>query len=102
MPLMVRLSPEQLLAVDNWRRQQPDLPNRTEAIRRLVDLALAKALTKPAPDPRARAAAATYAEKAAGEQIDRSLKDTGQPDDVKAERKKRLTKVPAELTKPRR
>lgn len=28
-------------AVDDWRRKQPDLPNRSEAIRRLVEQALA-------------------------------------------------------------
>ncbi len=27
-------------AIDEWRRQQPDLPSRSEAIRRLVDLGL--------------------------------------------------------------
>ena len=30
----------QLRAIDEWRRQQPDLPSRSEAIRRLVDIAL--------------------------------------------------------------
>ena len=29
-----------LEAIDEWRRQQPDLPSRTEAIRRLVELGL--------------------------------------------------------------
>jgi hypothetical protein len=27
-------------AIDEWRRKQPDLPSRSEAIRRLIDLAL--------------------------------------------------------------
>jgi hypothetical protein len=31
-----------LAAIDDWRRGQPDLPSRTEAIRRLVVLALEK------------------------------------------------------------
>jgi hypothetical protein len=26
--------------IDEWRRHQPDLPNRSQAIRKLVDLAL--------------------------------------------------------------
>ena len=30
-----------LLAVDDWRRRQPDIPSRAEAIRRLVEQALA-------------------------------------------------------------
>lgn len=35
--------------IDDWRRQQPDLPNISEAIRRLVDLGLdaSKKLSKP-------------------------------------------------------
>lgn len=35
-PVMVRIQPEQLNSLDNWRRQQDDLPNRPEAIRRLI------------------------------------------------------------------
>jgi hypothetical protein len=30
----------QIRAIDEWRRQQPDLPNKNEAIRRLIDIAL--------------------------------------------------------------
>ena len=30
-----------LAAIDAWRREQPDLPSRTDAIRRLVEQALA-------------------------------------------------------------
>lgn len=33
---------EWLARVDEWRRKQPDLPPRAEAIRRLVDEALAQ------------------------------------------------------------
>ena len=39
---MVRLSPEQAKAIDDWRRNQEDLPGRPEAIRRLVEKALSK------------------------------------------------------------
>lgn len=39
-PVPIRLTAEQLASVDQWRRLQPDLPSRSEAIRRLVDLAL--------------------------------------------------------------
>lgn len=42
LPVMVRLTPEQVKAVDNWRRSEDDLPGRPEAIRRLVEQALAK------------------------------------------------------------
>jgi hypothetical protein len=36
----VRVQPEMAKELDDWRRKQPDLPNRPEAIRRLVDLGL--------------------------------------------------------------
>lgn len=37
---LVRLSPEQAKAIDDWRRQQPDIPTRPEAIRRLIERGL--------------------------------------------------------------
>jgi hypothetical protein len=39
-PLTLRLSPEQLAALDNWRREQTDLPGRPEAVRRLMELGM--------------------------------------------------------------
>jgi len=45
-PVMVRLSPDQVRAVDDWRQRQQDLPSRAEAIRRLVDFGIGKALGK--------------------------------------------------------
>lgn len=38
--LQMRVSPEFLSRIDEWRRTQTDLPNRSEAIRRLVELSL--------------------------------------------------------------
>lgn len=35
-----RWSPEAIAAIDDWRRNQADLPSRPEAIRRLVELGL--------------------------------------------------------------
>ena len=35
-PVMVRLQPEQLAAVDNWAASEDDVPTRPEAVRRLV------------------------------------------------------------------
>jgi hypothetical protein len=32
-----RFQPELLKRLDDWRRDQPDIPNRSEAIRRLVE-----------------------------------------------------------------
>jgi hypothetical protein len=36
----IRWHEPQVDAIDNWRREQPDLPTRPEAIRRLVEFAL--------------------------------------------------------------
>ena len=36
----VRLQKEPLAKLDEWRRNQPDLPNRPEALRRLMEKAL--------------------------------------------------------------
>lgn len=47
--LELRVNDEFLAAVDNWRRNQPDLPPRAEAIRRLVFEALEKANKQPKP-----------------------------------------------------
>jgi metal-responsive CopG/Arc/MetJ family transcriptional regulator len=38
--LQMRVSDDFLRKIDNWRRQQDDLPGRSEAIRRLVEQAL--------------------------------------------------------------
>jgi hypothetical protein len=45
---MVRVQPELAVQLDDYRRQQPDLPSRAEAIRRLVELGLQKGKGKPA------------------------------------------------------
>lgn len=39
-PFQMRVSPEWLSVIDEWRRKQPDLPSRAEAIRRLVEKSL--------------------------------------------------------------
>ncbi len=38
----LRLRGAAIAVIDAWRRRQPDLPTRQEAIRRLVELGLAK------------------------------------------------------------
>jgi hypothetical protein len=35
-PVALVMSCDELRAVDDWRRMQPDWPNRSEAVRRLV------------------------------------------------------------------
>ena len=38
--LMIRAAPDMIARIDEWRRVQPDLPNRAEAVRRLVEIGL--------------------------------------------------------------
>jgi hypothetical protein len=42
-PVMIRFQPELLAYLDKFRREQPDLPNRPEAIRRIIEAARKKA-----------------------------------------------------------
>jgi hypothetical protein len=43
----VRLERSRLTLLDEWRRQQTDLPSRPEAIRRLIELGLKASKAKP-------------------------------------------------------
>jgi hypothetical protein len=38
----VRVSPEELAIINDWRRQQPDPPSKAEAIRQLMRLGIAQ------------------------------------------------------------
>ena len=102
-PIMVRMPPAELDKLDAWIKRQDKVPSRPEAIRRLVELGIAnKASSRPVvgrPDASARASRRAQAEKIAAEQIDRVLKKIDQPEEVKAKRKRRLTKGPAEFRK---
>ena len=42
----VRMERAQIAALDDWRRQQPALPSRPEAIRRLIEIGLQNAASK--------------------------------------------------------
>jgi metal-responsive CopG/Arc/MetJ family transcriptional regulator len=95
----VMMSRDDVAAIDDWRRRQADVPSRSEAIRRLVEPALAASRPAKHLSPNARVAAASYAEHAAGETIDETQRHSGQSKAVKAERKKRLTRLPPELAK---
>jgi hypothetical protein len=46
-PFQMRVTEEFLRTVDDWRRKQPDMPSRAEAIRRLVEQAVKSSGTKP-------------------------------------------------------
>ena len=45
--LQMRVSDEFLRSIDEWRRGQPDLPPRAEAIRRLIAMGLGKPAAGP-------------------------------------------------------
>ena len=98
----VRLQPSALGQVDRWAHSQKDNPSRPEAIRRLVEIALAKSSTKRhiEPDKPERATIrAKKAEKAlelAAEQVDR-LSDPLATDDERQLRKRKLIKGPKEF-----
>lgn len=49
----LRMSPVLRSMIDDWRRREPDLPPRSEAVRRLVELGLAEK-SRPAHIDRAR------------------------------------------------
>lgn len=38
--LQMVISPEELEEIENWRRQQPRVPSRSEAVRQLVQIGL--------------------------------------------------------------
>src|SRR5215203_3352269 len=44
----MRVSEQFLRTIDDWRRKQPDLPSRAEAVRRLVDAGLSQSQPRPA------------------------------------------------------
>jgi hypothetical protein len=39
-PILIRLTAEQLQRVDNWRRVQDSIPTRSEAIRAMMEIGL--------------------------------------------------------------
>ena len=52
----VRCSPTMVEALDEWRRTEPDLPTRAEALRRIAARALKIKEEKPEKPPKARKA----------------------------------------------
>lgn len=87
----VRLAGDLRRRVDAWAAQQQGAPGRSEAIRRLVEMALADAGRKPTPKK-----TAAKARRLAGDAIDR-LVDKSAPPAEQAKRKRRLLKGPPEF-----
>jgi hypothetical protein len=85
-------------AVEHWAAQQADKPSRSEAIRRLVELGLAKAkpLANATPVGRLGDKAVSKSSELAGNTIDRLI-DQSAPLEEQEKRKRRLLKGPAEF-----
>jgi hypothetical protein len=91
-PVMVRLLPEQATTVDAWRAKQTDRPGRPEAIRRLIEQALAgKGATRPPRQETARKAS-----KLAARELE-TLSDQSQPVAEQQRRKRTLIRGPKEF-----
>jgi hypothetical protein len=97
-PIMVRIQPDGLMALDGWIKRQDDKPTRPEAIRRLLEKALGGAA---AARPRAKGAARKATELAERE-IDRVLVDKPVTGEERASRKRRLLSGPKEFRDMRR
>jgi hypothetical protein len=87
--LGVRMHPPQFVALDSWIAQQPDRPSRPEAVRRLLDFALAQ-LTDP--NKQAAQKASEIAAGTADRLVDKSV-----PAEEQERRKQALIKGPKEF-----
>jgi len=94
--LQMRIPTSLLKAVDDWRRKQDDLPSRSDAIRRLVELGLT---VKQRPK-RTSESLKARAKELAGRAIDKMAKPSASPVD-KTRRKRRLLKGPEEFLETR-
>jgi hypothetical protein len=90
------LAPEPLAKVDRWIGQQKEAHSRPEAIRRLVELGLTVKAPAPPPKPGRRARAQELAAKV----IEKML-DPAAPPEERAQRRRKLTKGPAEFREDR-
>jgi len=93
----IRLSQKLRASVDRWARQQTDKPSRSEAIRRLVEHALAGSENKGRRSAEATAGASAMAGHAIDEFTDKTATGAEQ-----ARRKKQLLQGPKEFRKMRR
>jgi hypothetical protein len=89
---MVRLQPAQLAALDAWIARQDAQLSRPEAIRRLLEQALAVSQPVKSRTQKARSTALDLA----STQVDRLL-DPSAPDEERQRRKRRLLKGPKEF-----
>ena len=90
-PVQVRLQPPQMAALDAWISHQQAQVTRPEAIRRLVELALASASSA-----RRDKKAASKASNMAAKEIDR-MADKSATEEERSRRKRRLLEGPTEF-----
>jgi hypothetical protein len=91
-PILVRLQPIPLADLDAWIARQHDQLSRPEAIRRLLEFALAGSRPPKARSAKARSKALDLA----GKEIDK-LSDQSASDEERQQRKRRLLKGPREF-----
>jgi len=92
-----RADPVTRAAIVRWAENQPDMPSLSEAIRQLVELGLTvKTPARPTSKPGRRLRAQELATKAVEKIIDPAA-----PPEEQAQRRRRLTKGPAEFREAR-
>jgi hypothetical protein len=89
---LIRLHRPQIAPLDKWIAAQPDQPSRPEAIRRLVEWALARKAAKRPPNKET----ARKASQLAAREID-PLGDKSMPPEEQAQRKRALIHGPKEF-----
>ena len=92
----MRLSDEFIATVDAWAARQDDMPSRSEAIRRLVELGLTVKTKAKQPS----AARAVRAKELATKAIEKII-DPAAPPEERAQRRRRLTKGQSEFREDR-
>lgn len=91
----LRLPPALTTSIDLWASQQDDKPNRSEALRRLVELGLSvKRVSAKGPAKQSGTSQKARAKEMAATAIDK-LTDPGASSDDKAIRKRRLLQGPS-------
>jgi hypothetical protein len=93
----IRLPQEVLDGVATWATKQADELNRSQAIRRLVELGLE---TRTPAKPTRKASNKTRAAELAAKVVDKMIDPTA-PADERAQRRRRLTKGPPEFREDR-
>ena len=93
---VIGFSEDMIAAVERWRAKQKPEPNLSEAIRRLVDLGLTVKTTSKRPSSKH----AVRAKELARNAIDK-MADTTAPPEERAQRRRHLTKGPAEFREAR-